>query len=685
MTGRPTTRIKFRQRISTMLFAALVGIAVLLGLGLILITLHLFEIRGELDGLRNRSLPVLIRLSQLSQDASATSSIAPSLSQAPTRSEFDTFLARIRDKQASQEALIDELADLSDDLGRVATLRSSAAMLTKNLDRLADAVDNQIDVRRQLEAYADGIRQQLAYLQSQESGTAPGTLELATRAVSQVELLLNDSNRAKLSRNQQSADASVAALARHLEDLEAARSGENSGSAARELVSNWVRARENILETKTSKLSNAFHIKALVEENSLIANRLLSSTSNEFWRTSKELEDQVHLVEKTTRVTLVVIIGILFILLAGSLVVGRILRNRVFLRLDKLREALGQYAEDRQHGLSDDRLDEIGEISAAMAHYMEVIDQRETELAKKSAALEGLASQLAKYLSPQVYDSIFTGKQEVKLASSRKKLTIFFSDIVGFTEIADRLESEELTQLLNQYLTEMSQIALRHGATIDKYVGDAILVFFGDPGTRGVKADALACVRMAIEMRHRMKGLQYQWRRSGLERPLQVRMGIHSGFCTVGNFGSEDRLDYTIVGGAVNIASRLESMAAPGEILISYETFALVEDQIECSKRGEIDVKGIAYPVATYRVLDERDRFGRTSLQLREQNPHFTMDIDVAEMSENERVYAVKSLKRALKILETRSRRSSPRRRKTADRPAHPASRSNPGRNIDHD
>ena len=148
--------------------------------------------------------------------------------------------------------------------------------------------------------------------------------------------------------------------------------------------------------------------------------------------------------------------------------------------------------------------------------------------------MEQLSNQLAKYLSPQVYESIFTGKQEVKIASRRKKLTVFFSDIAGFTETTDRLESEDLTRLLNHYLTEMSQIALSYGATIDKYVGDAIVIFFGDPETRGVKEDALACVEMAIAMRKRMLELQHVWRASGIEKPLQCRIGINTGYCTVG-------------------------------------------------------------------------------------------------------------------------------------------------------
>src|SRR4029078_12576462 len=118
----------------------------------------------------------------------------------------------------------------------------------------------------------------------------------------------------------------------------------------------------------------------------------------------------------------------------------------------------------------------------------------------KNRTLESLSSKLSKYLSPQVYQSIFSGQRNAEVAAQRKKLTIFFSDIAGFTETTDMLESEQLTTLLNQYLREMSAIALEYGATIDKFIGDAIMLFFGDPETRGPKDDALACVKMAIAM-----------------------------------------------------------------------------------------------------------------------------------------------------------------------------------------
>jgi class 3 adenylate cyclase len=276
----------------------------------------------------------------------------------------------------------------------------------------------------------------------------------------------------------------------------------------------------------------------------------------------------------------------------------------------------------------------------------------EHELERNSAFQAALSGKIAKYISPQVYDSIFHGKQDVSTASQRKKLTVFFSDIERFTEITDRMESEDLTDLLNHYLTEMSKIALEHGATIDKYVGDAIVIFFGDPESKGVQEDALACVKMAIAMRERMVQLEHIWREQGIEKPLRCRMGVHTDFCTVGNFGSEDRMDYTIIGGGVNTASRLESLAAPGEILISYETYAHVQDQVVCEERGEVDVKGMAYPVAIYRVLDETATAGARRLRYREQMAGVTLDINLATMNDESRIQAKEVLHRALDRLD---------------------------------
>lgn len=275
------------------------------------------------------------------------------------------------------------------------------------------------------------------------------------------------------------------------------------------------------------------------------------------------------------------------------------------------------------------------------------LKNHEREIEIKNQTLESLSTKLSKYLSPQVYASIFSGKQEVQLTSRRRKLTIFFSDVAGFTEATDRMESEDLTQLINRYLTEMSKVALEHGATIDKYIGDAIMIFFGDPETRGVKEDALACVKMAIAMQQRMAELGAEWREAGIETPLTCRIGIHTGYCTVGNFGSEDRMDYTIIGGAVNLASRLEHEALSGGILISYDTHAHVKDEIYCEEMGQLQVRGIAYPIATYRVVDLQKNLDDGGRAIRTDLPHLKLDAAPSLMSEQERQQAAAALRKA--------------------------------------
>ncbi|WP_248304788.1 adenylate/guanylate cyclase domain-containing protein [Breoghania sp. L-A4] len=226
------------------------------------------------------------------------------------------------------------------------------------------------------------------------------------------------------------------------------------------------------------------------------------------------------------------------------------------------------------------------------------------ELEEANSFLASVSMKISKYLSPQVYKSIFSGERDVVISTERKKLTIFFSDLKDFTVSSERLQPEELTTLLNEYFTEMSKIATEHGATVDKFIGDAILAFFGDPETMGAEEDALACLNMAIAMQRRMVALNADWRRRGIEKPLQARMGINTGYCNVGNFGSEDRMDYTIIGAEANLAARLESIAEPGGIVMSYETYALVEDHVRASAMEPIRLKGISRDVVPYRVED---------------------------------------------------------------------------------
>ncbi len=250
-------------------------------------------------------------------------------------------------------------------------------------------------------------------------------------------------------------------------------------------------------------------------------------------------------------------------------------------------------------------------ITAFFGHQQGLrLAQVRQEIAREQEKAARLARNLAKYLSPQVWEMIFSGKKSVRLETQRKKLTVFFSDIRGFTELSEELEAEALTDLLNNYLNEMSKIALKYGGTIDKFVGDCVMVFFGDPSTQGAKKDAVAAVSMGIAMRKHMKVLRQQWRAQGITKPLEIRMGINTGYCTVGNFGADTRMDYTIIGREVNLASRLESASEAGEILISHETYSLIKDVIMCRDKGQIAVKGFSRPVQIYQVVDSRRDLG---------------------------------------------------------------------------
>ena len=253
---------------------------------------------------------------------------------------------------------------------------------------------------------------------------------------------------------------------------------------------------------------------------------------------------------------------------------------------------------------------------------------------------ERILKKLSKYFSPQVYNSIFSGELDVTINTKRKNLTVFFSDIKSFTTITEKLEPEILTDLITNYLTEMTNIAIKYGGTVDKYIGDAIMIFFGDPQSKGTKEDAIACVTMALEMKKKLRKLKKDWERTGVSESLDVRMGIHTDVCTVGNFGSSDRLDYTVLGNGVNLASRLESMAGANEILISENTHNLVNKDIQSQFFSEITVKGKAHPVKAYQVLGTvSKKINRDIIKASEDG--FKLNLDKTKIKNKENIISI--------------------------------------------
>ncbi len=250
------------------------------------------------------------------------------------------------------------------------------------------------------------------------------------------------------------------------------------------------------------------------------------------------------------------------------------------------------------------------------AEYQKLIDSYAELLAELSkltrrsdktlTRLNELKLKLKRYVSPPIYKRITSGQEMVEINKTRRvKLSIFYSDIVGFTLHSRDMEGEALSTFLNSYLEEMTNIINKHGGTLDKYIGDAIMVFFGDPDFSSDEDHALRCVRMALEMRSRLKEMHRYWFELGYANPLHIRMGIATGYVSVGNFGSSERLDYTIIGSPVNLASRIQDQAGEDEILISHTTWALVKDTIPCSEAIYMNLKGFSQAEPAHAVVAE--------------------------------------------------------------------------------
>jgi class 3 adenylate cyclase len=227
---------------------------------------------------------------------------------------------------------------------------------------------------------------------------------------------------------------------------------------------------------------------------------------------------------------------------------------------------------------------------------------REDQLAQTGEQLARANDLISRYVAQQVAEQIQLGNYDAIDRQSRRRLTLFFSDIKGFTEVADHIEAEELSEILNEYFTEMTTIAGQFGGTIDKFMGDAIMIFFGAPVATHDEDHALRAVRMAMAMQGRMKELHRRWEKRGITEPFQVRMGINTGVASVGNFGAPGRMDYTAIGRQVNLAARLQVNCEPGKVLLSHATWVFVRGEIPCEPKGEIQVKGIRDPVNVYEV-----------------------------------------------------------------------------------
>jgi class 3 adenylate cyclase len=211
------------------------------------------------------------------------------------------------------------------------------------------------------------------------------------------------------------------------------------------------------------------------------------------------------------------------------------------------------------------------------------------------------AARLRRYLAPQLVEEVLSAAQDPVETRDRRQITIMFADLRGFTLLVERLAPDALAETLNLFFDEVARVAFAQGGTIDKFIGDCVMIFFGAPRATGAQDQARRCVRLALDVQTRVTELTPAFARL-TGGPVEVRIGIASGVATVGAFGSSHRTDFTVVGAPVNRAARLEPLAVEGTVLIDEETRSLIGDAFTCERLADVSLKGFARPQVVYRV-----------------------------------------------------------------------------------
>ncbi|PID37695.1 MAG: guanylate cyclase [Pseudomonadales bacterium] len=259
------------------------------------------------------------------------------------------------------------------------------------------------------------------------------------------------------------------------------------------------------------------------------------------------------------------------------------------------------------------------------------IEEKCEEQQTRIKELTYINNSLARFVPHQIWQPLIRDNTPASLFNKRAKLTIVFSDIIGFTQLSDNLSPDVLTEILNTYMNRMTIVAKRHDAVLDKFIGDGMMCFFGTHGHRSVEENAVACVEMALDMRREMRDLRRKWQSEGFEG-LYVRIGINTGFCHVGNFGTDIRMSYTIIGKEVNLASRLESVAGQDEIVISQSTYDYVNSDYVCEKVGNVKLKGFEEPVTCWRVKEPVNTQAKAAQWVDHELPGFNLHLNFQDI-----------------------------------------------------
>lgn len=278
-------------------------------------------------------------------------------------------------------------------------------------------------------------------------------------------------------------------------------------------------------------------------------------------------------------------VGILFLGIVGMTVFVTIMVKPIRLLVHGVTAiAAGNFDQN----INIKRSDELGDLTDAF-----------NNMAKSLREKEVIKGAFSKYVTKSVVDRILQHQDGLKLGGEKKVVTVFFSDIRGFTPMSEVLTAEQVVHILNEYFTAMTAIIFKYEGTLDKFMGDAIMAVYGAPIDMPDHAER--AVLAAIEMSEKMKELQAKWRTEG-KREVNIGIGINTGEVVVGNIGSNERMEYTAIGDNVNLTQRLESVAEKGQILISAATYERVKHKVDAVMLDPIKVKGKTEKVVAYSV-----------------------------------------------------------------------------------